>query len=138
MMKKMDFEITSVAWHEIEDKIDVATFEDVLNTNLQLSDYGNGIEKVFFVFLAIQAENKIHENNVEYDLSEKKVSLHLKLSYTHLENAPALIVKRMMATLFLESINLYHELEIEDFKVGKFYGDAEKIFFKKGWLDFGN
>ena len=136
MMKKTNFEITTVSWHEVEGKIDDVLLEDTLNEHLSLSDYGSGIEKIFFVFVSVQPDNNLHQNEVQYDSVNKKISLKLNLSYPHLKTANKNDVSKMMASLFLKSIDLYEELEIPEFAKGKFYNDVENLFFRKGWLVF--
>jgi len=135
-MNKTNFEIKNISSKELEDKIDSSAFEDFLNNNLDLSNYGNGLTKINFTFIGSPTTDQPQKNEAEYDPIQKQVSLKLKLNYFQLKNARKNDVSKMMATLFLNSIGVYEQLEVPDFKKGKFYDDVESLFFRKGLLLF--
>ena len=78
----------------------------------------------------------VHENEVQYNPLQKKISLQLNLSYSPLQKSEKNDISKMMASLFLESIDLYRELEIPEFAIDKFYENVENLFFRKRLLIF--
>ena len=135
-MSKTNFEIKSISSEEIESKVDSSSFEELLNNNLSLSDYGTGLTNVNFTFIGITPTDQTQKNEAEYDPIQKQVSLKLNLNYYQLKNATKNDVSKMMATLFLNSIAVYEQLEVPEFKKGKFYNDVEGLFFRRGLLLF--
>jgi len=136
-MSKTAFEIKSISSQEIEDKIDSASFEDLLNDNLNLSDYGTGLTKIHFTFVALQPTDQPVKNEASFDPIQKQVSLKLNLNYYQIKTADKNDVSKMMATLFLNSIGVYEQLEVHEFKKGKYANDVEGLFFRRGLLLFG-
>jgi len=134
-MKKEDFILTKLTWHEVSDKLDVQPIAKALNASLHLSDYGTGVKRVYFTFVAVKPSNKLHENEVNYDKKSKTLELSLNLSYEHLQSADPATTLRMMAMLFLVSIDLWEHFGIADFDRGRFKTDVEKVFEGKGWME---
>ena len=56
------FNIKSVTWHEVTEKIKEEIIADALNNNMRLSKYGKGLESIFFIYLAVEPTNSIHQN----------------------------------------------------------------------------
>ena len=135
-MTMKDFEIKRICSEELKDRLDHESFEDLLNNQLSLSEYGNGLTKVDFTFVGLPTTDQPQKNEAEYDPIQKQVSLKLNLNYFQLKNAAKNDVSKIMATLFLNSIDVYEQLEISDFKKGKFYNSVEGLFFRKGLLLF--
>lgn len=134
-MEHKDFEITSISWHEVANKINEATFEDMLNEHIALEDYGSGLEKIYFVFLATQPSKQKIENSVSFDKSEKKIVVNLNLSFPHLLNASKQQSLKMMASLFIEAINLYSDFDVDNFDFASLKKNVSQLFFEKGLID---
>ena len=133
-MKKEDFILTTLTWHEVSDKLDTRPIAEALNTSLRLSNYGTGVKRIYFTFVAVKPSNKLHENEVKYNKKSKTLELSLNLSYEHLESADPATVLKMQAMLFLISIDLWERFGIEFFDRERFRQDVEKLFEAKGWL----
>ena len=57
-MKKEDFILTKLTWHEVSGKIDVLPIAKALNGNIRLSEYGIGVNRVYFTFIAVKPDRK--------------------------------------------------------------------------------
>ncbi|MEZ4958270.1 MAG: hypothetical protein R2830_00490 [Saprospiraceae bacterium] len=119
----------------MSDKIDVQPIAKALNGNIRLSDYGIGVNRVYFTFIAVKPSNNLHENEVKFDKKSKTLELSLNLSYEHILTADKPTILKMMAMLFLVSVDLWERFEIEDFDRKAFKKEVEKLFAKKKWLE---
>jgi hypothetical protein len=126
-MKRKDFELTSIVSHEVQDKIDTNPMESLLNSKVNLSDYGNSIKKIYFVIIVVQPENKLHENKVEFHSDTGTLEVALQLSYKHVVNSNIKEIQDMMTALFLSAINLYQEIREIDFDWKKYKIDLTGI-----------
>lgn len=126
-MSKNNFELTSIVWHKVQDKVDVEPLEILLNKHLSLSNYGNSIKKVYFVFIAVRPENNLHKNRVEFHSDTGTLEVALKLIYEHIVNSSFEEVQRMMFSLFKRSIDLFDKLNPSDFALERFRKDMEKL-----------
>ncbi len=131
---KRAFNIQAIVWHEVKQLIDVDPIHEALNTYLDLSKYGTGIEYISFTYIAVKPENTIHNNDARYISYSKTLELQLKLSYLHIQKAESPQILEMMAALFMVSIDLYAKLDIPDFNTSAFKRDCEHLFESKGWL----
>jgi len=125
--KKIDFEITCVVTEEVGRKLNVVTIEDALNQHLQLSNYGTGITKLFFVFIAVPPENTFHESKIKYSEAERHLEIALKLDYEKLLIANDVEARQMMKELFLEGIELCEKGDIEGFDFGLLDENVNKL-----------
>jgi len=131
-----NFEIKRICADEIKDKLDNESFENLLNHQLDLNDYGTGLTKINFTFVGLPTTDQPQKNEAEYDPIQKQISLKLNLNYFQLKHASKNDVSKMMATLFLNAVGVYEQLEIPNFKKGKFYDNVEALFFRRGLLLF--
>ena len=102
-MKHKEFELTSIAWHEVQDKVDVEPLEALLNGSLRLTDYGKVVKKIYFVFIAVRPENTNHQNEVRFNADTATLEVKLNLNYLHVVQGTTKEVQAMMAALFLRS-----------------------------------
>ena len=132
----MSFEILSIHSEEMNEKIDAVSFGELLNDNLDLSEYGDGLAKIHFTFIGLAPTETVQKNEAKYDPIQKQVSLKLNLNYHQLKYADKNDASKLMATLFLNAIGVYEQLEVPEFKQGKFYNHVEGLFFRRGLLLF--
>jgi len=135
-MEHTAFEVISISSEEVKDKIDAISFGELLNDNLDLNDYGTGLTKVGFTFVGKKPDDQPIQNEAEYDPIQKKISLKLNLNYYQIKSVEKNDVSKVMATLFLNSIDVYKQLEVPEFEFSKFYRDLEGLFFRRGLLLF--
>lgn len=132
--QNQSFVFHRVAWHEVSKQIQTAPIAEAINNNIDLYQYGTSVQKIEFTFLAVQPTNAIHENTARYIKKDKTIEIALKLSYPHLTSANQEKIFQIMAALFLVSIDLYHQFDLEDFNIKAFKADVEKVFQSKAWL----
>ena len=130
LMNKTGFEITCVAEEKLGRKINVAKFEDTLNEHLQLSDYGSGIVKLFFVFLGVPVSNDFHQGKIKYTKSEKHLEIALHLPYDDLVKADEVKTYELMCDLFVDAIEDMEEMPpTGDFDFNRLYVDVLNLLF---------
>lgn len=135
MQQKPTFIINSASDPKVASKLQIVAFETLLNQQIQFSDYGTSIEQLIFTFFAFSQEFPVkREEKQTYSEIDKLLSISLKLDYKQLVIGDETGVKELMASLFLKSIALYADLELEDFDWQVFYIDVKTLLVKEGWL----
>ncbi len=125
-MENKSFNIKSVSWHKVSDKIDEGIISKILNDNITLTSYGSGLKKIYFKYICTKPSNEIHEN--EADFTDRELNISLNLSYKHVLESDNKTVTEMISRLFLVSIDLYDNLDIPDFDIQKFREDVQQLF----------
>lgn len=123
-MKRNDFELTAIIWHEVQNKINVEPLETLLNNHLNLSDYGSRIKKIYFVFIAVRPQNKLHENKLEFHSNSGRLEVALQLNYKDVVNSNKKEIQVMMTRLILGAVELYKGISKVDFDWKKFKQDC--------------
>jgi len=108
----------------------VVDLEDLLNKHLQLIEYGIGVKKLFFVFLAVSSKDTFHQPKITYSAYEKHLEIILALSNNHPipENQKERL--HLMSDRFLTALDLCHQSKIEGVNWQKLRIDAQNIFKK--------
>lgn len=127
-MEKSDFEITYIATEAIGMKLPVVELEGLLNSSFSLADYGEGIQKIFLVFLAVPSEDKFHQPHINYTDSESHLELALRLPYKDVLAANSEASMRLLKETFLEGVKLCDESGIESFNWQVFHQELKKVF----------
>ncbi len=130
---KTGIKISEVCWHEVSDKVNTEPIQSALN-EIDLSKYGSGVQRIHFIYVAVQPSNTLHPNDASYDPTEKKVKMELNLPFDRVQNAIKSDLLDTMARLFIVSIDLYEKWEIEDFDSVKLKNDLTTLFKSKGLL----
>lgn len=127
--------IGAIFWHEIEDKASwVKEIEKIINEKIDLNHYGSGLQSIRFVYLALQPENRVHEEQIKYSFKKKQITLHLKLNFESVVQADKETFLRMTALLFLNSIERYFSVRLKNFDSHRFKKDVSQLFEVKGLL----
>lgn len=135
MQQKPSFIINSASDSIISSKLEIEAFESLLNNQIQFLDYGTSIEQLIFTFLGASPESPIkREERQSYSEVDKILTVSLKLNYKQLIVAEKETVRESMAALFLKSIALYADMELEDFDWQIFYIDVKTLLVKENWL----
>ena len=135
MQRTGQFRFTSITWHELplEKALDdVKTVEKMLKDNLNLKNYGDEIDYVFFIFVIIFPHNINHPEHHRFYRQKRYLDFQLKLDYFEVMAATPEEVRAMMATLFLNSILLYKKMRLKNFDYARFYADVKSLFEKNG------
>ncbi len=128
------FRFTSITWHELplEKALDdVKAVEKLLKGNLNIQNYGDEIDYLFFIFI-IDLPNSIHKEGYRFYRQKRHLDFQLKLDYFEVLAATPEDVKAMMANLFLNSILLYKKMRMKNFDSQRFYADVKSLFEKNG------
>jgi|GEM_PF-4714535 hypothetical protein len=120
------FGFTFKAWHTVEDKIDIWTIQDELNTQLNLSKYGDGLYQIQFEYIADDWEK--HQEQMTFNPETKILFLSLRLDFETIKTATKAEVLTMMKELFLSSVFYYFGVRIYDFDYRMYYEDLKEIF----------
>lgn len=128
-----------VFWKELMDKIPwVKPMEKLINNHIQLSNYGEGLKHIRFVLIAVPPDNKLHEEGIRYSARKKQLLLYKKLDYQATLEADQPAFQRLVAQLFLKSIEDYAKRRIQDFDRQRFKEDMTALFTEQGWIQPGN
>ena len=121
-----NFTLNCIAWHTVEDKIDIWTIENALNNHLDLFKYGKDLHQIQFQYIADYSE--IHQEEMTYNPETKTLFLSLRLDFEQVESSTKAAVLTMMKELFLTSVFYYFAVGIRDFDFSGFYEDLKEIF----------
>lgn len=114
-MKNIDFEITYVATEAIGMKLPVVELEGLLNESIQLSDYGAGVQKIFFVFLAVPEDDDFHQPHITYTEAEQHLELAFRLPYEETLNGNEDECMLLLQSAFLSAVKLCQESKVGSF-----------------------
>lgn len=132
-----DFFFSSIAWHEIDGKINdenLNLLRQTLNNNLKLSTYGTGVKGIGFIFVASLPHSNIHGETLRYYKADREAFIQKKLPYELVEAYNNEQVLSLMATTYLQSLEQLAKRKIPDFDGGKLAADVQRLFEGKGWL----
>jgi len=106
---------------------------DLLNSNLSVKEYGNIINEIVFVYLAIDEKVSFPIDNFKkYRRKNKVLEIGLNLDYQKLLQSDKSETMQMLSELYLRGIKEY--MNVKDFDNEKFYVDVKNLFEKNGLL----
>jgi len=135
-MSEKDFNFTAITWKDVTNKVNFQVIEELLNEKLTLSNYGEAVKSMYCTFLAIQLNNPIHDEYVEYDKQEQFLDVAVKLDMRLLKDSTKATTLEIMAKSFSEYILQYPSIEGFDSK--GFYEEVKSAFVHKGWLEISH
>lgn len=122
-----------MVWHEVDHKLNYLPIEEALNLEVRLSDFGSGVEAIRFIYIEVQPDNEINEDQVIYDNYAKEVTLALKLDYPKLALADPSGVKAMLCDLDLTGIQMIKgELKDKEFDIDRLHLPIKTLLTIKG------
>ncbi len=108
----------SIFWHELKEKsFTIRQVDELLAKNINLSDYGTGIQAIRFVAITVRPTNNIHEAGIEYKPRKKELYINAKLDYKEVEEASIEDVPKMVAASFVDRISRYEDVGVKDVNV---------------------
>lgn len=132
------FFISGILWHELSSIVTIENmnkFQEVLTKNITLNKYGFSIKEHTFIFICIRPSNKIHKEEIKYKRKKKELYMQYKLDYEQIiKSTPEQAIK-LMAELFLSTIDNYKTLKMPDFDVKNFKKDIKALFIKESWIE---
>lgn len=126
------FGITSFTWYELPSyKLFTEELEHLLEKNLDMSNYGNGIKKIVVSFIAYPvglshlAEAKEEK---EFVKEMKLASISISMNYEQLmRDSDKQAFKRVKTSYFEGIKKMLPTLKIKDFDVNQFIIDLKKV-----------
>lgn len=128
------FLFTSYTEEAIDEKVPVHYFITAFNDFFDLDNYGTGISKIGFAFVALHPKYNTQDEKIAYDIKGKRVNIILNLDYEVLLDAKPAQALDMMSSLYLEGIKELRTFNIQDFNLEQFIKDL-KAFFQKEMND---
>ena len=128
------FSVTARVWKDIplEKGIFVHSITDLLNDNLSLTTYGDGI--IEFNFTAIIEPEEFFSDKFRYTKSKKRIDTELRMDYEQALNASINQFKEQIAKLYLAAIKKFEEKSVQNFNLSQFREDVESLFESQGWM----
>lgn len=127
-MKNTSFEITYVATEAIGMKLPVIDLEELLNASLTLADYGEELQKVFIVFLAVSKEDEFHQEKITYTESEAHLEMVLRLPYKDVLKSDSGASMQLLKEAFLKGIESCKQDGIAEVDWELFHQQAKQFF----------
>ena len=107
----------------------------LLEEHITLVDYGSGIQKIYFTYIADDPEDKMEGAIIDYNAEDRSLETSLPLSYPSLMLMPRDHNRSLLALLFLTSIKFYEQIGVQAFDAFAFHRDVKALFWAEGWLE---
>ena len=120
--------MTCVVDESVGLKLPVVELAEHLNQHITLTQYGEGIDELFFVFIAVPDSNSIHENHIVFSEAEKNLEIALRLDYAKILAADTATCEQMMQALFLKGLQLCQSTNVANFNWTAFQKDLIQLF----------
>lgn len=115
--------------------LECTVIASLLDHNIDLIDYGRGVQKIYFTFIADDPEDKMEGAIIDYNAEERYIEASLPLSYPNLVLMTREHNKSLLALLFLTSIKFYDQVGVKAFDTITFYRDVKALFWAEDWLE---
>ncbi len=131
---KKQIHVSGRIWHELYPKVNPSIFLYALRKEIDLSKYGNALNKFYFTFIA-EKPPQLHDlSGTYYSPEKKRAEIAINLPYEKLTSASQLEVIKLMEAAYLEGIDLIKTLPLKsNFDVAAFKRDVKAIFAEEGW-----
>jgi len=123
------FRISNIFDKEIDyEKISQSTiFEDILNNNLQINEYSENIQRLFFLFVVLKEGGIPRKNSGTYSWKKQMFTIYRNIDFHEFLATDNEYALHLLALTFLEGIE-QHLLKRKDFDGKRFYADVERLF----------
>ncbi|MEN0050017.1 MAG: hypothetical protein AAF806_23340 [Bacteroidota bacterium] len=119
------FGFTAYADSAALDKLDYTAF-DRLNEQIDLNNYGKGIVKFVFAFIAFDPKFFPQDQHIQYYPNHKRVGISLELDYATFIAATPEAAVQMMKELYLKGLRALLLFNIRDFDMEGLIEAVEK------------
>ncbi len=127
------FYSTTASWHEVSrDKTrEVSLLSDYLNEKINLTDFGKGVNGIWFVAIIMPPDDEIHTNEIVFHRKTNELSIFWRMDYDRVMEATLPEFKAYLAHFFVETLNLAQEKKkIKDFDMSGFIAAVEQALPK--------
>lgn len=119
------FGFTAYFDEAVKNKFYLFDFE-VINHNLNIADYGDGIHRIIFSFTALAPNIPPENEYVVFKKEEKVATLNLQLNYEEFLAADNEEAVEMLKALYLKGIQILSFFNVEDFDFGRFLSKVKE------------
>lgn len=128
--------ISARLWHEIQPKVRLAPFIHALHDGIDLSKYGDGIEKFYFTYIIVKPHSINNVTYSRYYKKSRKVDMAVAIPYEQAWEASTAEMIQLMQEAYLEGIDQLSTLPVQgEFDVEAFRKDVEAIFAIDKWYE---
>lgn len=121
-------------WHEISPKVRIAPFIYALHEGIDLTKYGDGLEKFYFTFLVQKTD--FFKPAKFYSQKKKEADISVEIPIEKVEAATEEKTIKLMEAAYLEGIDKLKTIKrLHNFDVDAFKKDVEAIFSKEKWYE---
>lgn len=136
MNEHKGFHTSAIFWKDLRDKaLAVKKIRRLLNDNISLDAYGDGIRAFSFTPIALRPANTIHEESIQYSSDKKELIVALRLDFEAVSVSDEATFLHLLAELFLRAIDEAPRQEAKDFDWARFKKDVCRLFEAEGWLE---
>ncbi|MEM9847281.1 MAG: hypothetical protein AAF847_05295 [Bacteroidota bacterium] len=121
------FSFTSYSGESSHKNIDYTIFHR-LNEQIDLEDFGTGIENIGFAFIALPPTTFAQDQGIEYYPNYREISIGLSLNYEQFVEATPEAALEMMKTLYLTGLRVLLFFDIRDFDMEGLIAAVEQAF----------
>lgn len=106
--KKKAFYIGAIFLEEFKDKaLALKKIQEKLNKEIDLSQYGTGLQRIVFVPIAVADDDTIHEEEIKYSGRKKEISLYLKMPFSEVQLSDEPSFLQLFAKLYLDAVKYF-------------------------------
>jgi hypothetical protein len=124
------FYTTTASWHEVSrDKTrEVSLLSDYLNEKINLTDFGKGVNGIWFVAIIMPPDDEIHTNQIVFHRKTNELSIFWRMDYDRVMAATLPEFKAYLAEFFVEVLQLVKEQKkVKVFDMENFIQTVEKV-----------
>jgi len=122
-------------WHEVHPKVDPGIFLRILYESIDLSKYGDGIQKFYFTFIVMNPDDFFKPAKL-YSRKKRAADISVQIPYAQVVNATQEKTFKLMEAAYLDGIDKLATLRLNGtFDVAAFKKDVAAIFAKDKWYE---
>lgn len=136
MRYKYDFPVTGIMWHQYTDLVlnHYAQLKEVLNNLLDISNYGNSVEGLAFLYIVDQPGRDFHKENMKYSRKHKELYGQFSLNPEEILPLEDHEILAVMAKMYWERTADFKKFKLKDFDLDTFRADVKEMFETTGLM----
>jgi len=127
--------VSARLWHEIDSKVRLAPFIYALHDGIDLSKYGDKLDRFYFTFLILRPERMLFKPGTYYSRKRKRIEVAVAIDYEKAFNATQPDLIKMMEKAYLKGIEMIGTRIKTGFDIEQFKKDVEAIFAVDKWYE---
>ncbi|MEM1326743.1 MAG: hypothetical protein AAGI23_12350 [Bacteroidota bacterium] len=136
MRYKHSFPITGITWHQYTELVEnnYSILRGMLNNLLDLSNYGNSVQGLAFLYIIQQPERDFHKEKIRFNREQKELYGQFLLDVSLILDTSEDERLSIMAEMYWRCLSRFERLEIEDFDLSTFQHDVKEMFETAGLI----